>query len=114
MSVSLIWKKHLSAPAISACFAGDRTKIFANTELWRLCSPYVPMRTGTLMSNVEITPEHLRYKAPYAARMYYGEGFNFRRDKHPLATAKWDEAAMQTQKDKLVRAVTEFMRRQAR
>ena len=61
------------------------------------------------MENVEITPEHLRYAAPYAARMYYGVGYRFKKDRHPLATAMWDKAAMQTQRDKLTREIAAYM-----
>ncbi len=114
MSVALTWKKRLDARKIGERYVNDRVIQYAHLQLWRLCSKYVPMRTGYLMEYVEITPKYLRYIAPYAARMYYGINFHFRRDKHPLATAMWDKAAMQTQRDKLVRSVSAYMRRQAR
>ena len=60
----------------------------------------------------EITPDYVRYIVPYAARMYYGVGFHFSTEKHALATAMWDKAAMETQRDKLTRAVAAYMRRQ--
>ena len=112
MSVSLTWRKRLDARKIKRRFVNDRVCQYAHLQLWRLCSPYVPMQTGDLMENVEITPEHLRYAAPYAARMYYGVGYRFKKDRHPLATAMWDKAAMQTQRDKLTREIAAYMGRQ--
>lgn len=113
MSLSLYWKKKLNAKAIEQRYCSDRVRLFAHNELWRLCDKYVPMRTGTLAGTVEITPEYVRHVVPYAARMYYGVGFNFSTEKHALATAMWDKVAMETQRDKLTRAVAAYMRRQA-
>ena len=112
MSADIKWKKRLNAKKISNRYINDRVRLFAHNELRRLSNPYVPMRDGPLSRNVEVTPEHVRYIEPYAAKMYYGVGFNFSRDKHPLATAKWDEVALQTQREKLIRAVAAYMRRQ--
>lgn len=114
MSISIRWAKRLNAKKISNRYINDRVRLFAHSELYRLSNKYVPMRTGYLAQNVEITPQHVRYKAPYAARMYYGVGFRFRKDRHPLATAMWDKVAMQTQRGKLTRAVAAYMRRQGR
>ncbi len=69
MSVSLTWKKRLDARQIGNRYVNDRVMQYAHLQLWRLCSKYVPMKTGYLMENTEITPEYLRYKAPYAARI---------------------------------------------
>ena len=114
MSISIRWAKKLNTKQISNRFINDRVRLFAHNELYRLSNKYVPMQTGYLVQNVEITPKYVRYKAPYAARMYYGVGFRFRKNKHPLATAMWDKVAMQTQRDKLTRAVAAYMRRQSR
>lgn len=114
MSISIRWAKKLNTKQISNRFINDRVRMFAHNELYRLSNKYVPMQTGYLAQNVEITPKYVRYKAPYAARMYYGVGFRFRKNKHPLATAMWDKVAMQTQRDKLTRAVEAYMRRQSR
>lgn len=114
MSLKIRWAKRLSASALQNRFCNDRVRLFAHNELWSLCSPYVPKRIGHLLGNVEITPDYIRYKEPYAARMYYGIGFRFRKDKHPLATAMWDKAAMQTQRDKLTRSIAAYIRRQSR
>lgn len=112
MSLTLRWAKPLNAKAIEQRFCNDRVRLFAHNELWRLCDEYVPMRIGTLAGTVEITPDYVRYIVPYAARMYYGVGFRFSKEKHALATAMWDKVAMETQRDKLTRAVAAYMRRQ--
>ncbi len=114
MSISIRWAKKLNARKISDRYINNRTMLFAHSELYRLCDKYVPMQTGMLAQNVEITPKYVRYVSPYASRMYYGVGFNFRKDKHPLATAMWNKVAMETQRDKLTRSVEAYMRRQGK
>mgnify|MGYP004511384655 CR=1 FL=1 len=113
MILSLHWKKKLQAKALEQRYCNDRVRLFAHSELHRLYQKYVPMQTGALANTVEITPEYVRHVVPYAARMYYGVGFNFSTEKHALATAMWDKVAMETQRDKLTRAVAAYMRRQA-
>ena len=62
----------------------------------RSSEPYVPYRTGRLASSVSLTVRdggaEVRWDAPYAAECYaaarpFGKKF------HPLATARWFEAA---------------------
>ena len=81
---------------------------FAASEWHRLYGPYVPFRTGTLENQVLITPGEITHTAPYAAKCYSGN-FNFRKDKHPHATAKWDEAAMPTQLPKLTKTLQAYV-----
>lgn len=75
----------------------------AAREWHRLYTPYVPMDTGRLLRDVRITPGQVEHRAPYARRVYAGSGIGFRRDKHPLAAARWDKAAQGAQKAALVR-----------
>lgn len=113
--MELIWKKKLEAEKITKRLL-DNPKVGEelHNALRRLIAPYVPMNTGTLRDSVETTPEHLRYWQDYARRMYYGTNFDFRKDPNPLATAKWDQIAMQTQKDRLAREIEGYIRRMAR
>jgi len=64
-------------------------------EWHRLYTPYVPMDTGLLASQVKIdaAERSIAHTVPYANRQYYGGGLNFKRDRHPLASARWDQAA---------------------
>lgn len=54
---------------------GDAQKFFTS-EIRRLSDPYVPFRTGTLKNNVYVGTKQIIYKAPYAAKNYYGNGGN--------------------------------------
>lgn len=112
MSLTLRWAKPLNAKEIEQRFCNDRVRLFAHNEWHKLYQKYVPWQHGDLASNVEITPDYIRHIVPYAARMYYGVGFHFSTDEHILATAMWDKVAMETQRDKLTRAVAAYMRRQ--
>lgn len=74
------------------------TLIHANYA--KILDPYVPYDTGYLsQDSVEIESDGVVYTADYAWRQYYGEDFKHKTEVHPLATARWDEVAMQTQSD---------------
>ena len=75
----------------------------AAREWHSLYAPYVPMDTGRLLRDVCFGPGTIEHRAPYARRVYYGAGLNFRRDRHPLAVARWSRAAEKTQAPELLR-----------
>ena len=77
-------------------------------EWHRLYTPYVPMDTGRLASDVTIDSAggRITHGAPYASRLYNGQGMNFNRDKHPLASARWDQAAAPSELGKLAAYAT--------
>lgn len=82
---------------------------FAATEWHRLYADYVPMREGFLTNNVIIRPKEIEHAVPYARRLYNGVGFHFRKNKHPKASAKWDQAARATQLPKLVSTLQAYI-----
>ena len=88
-----------------------QTMTYAHTRLHALCSPYVPMNTGMLDQTVEINNEFVHYKVPYAHKVWDGEGLNFSRDKHPLATAHWDAAMKVAKGQQLADEITEYLKR---
>jgi hypothetical protein len=83
---------------------------FAANEWHRFYLDFVPMDTGMLAQNVRITPGEIEHYEPYANRIYNGAYMNFRKDKHPLASAHWDEAAKPTQLPKLYRSFNAYVR----
>lgn len=98
-----VTKINVNARGLSDKAGNDRAFwTFAATQWHRLYSPYVPMREGFLTNNVIIRPKEIEHAVPYARRLYNGDGFRFRKDKHPKASAKWDQAARATQLPKLV------------
>ena len=86
---------------------------FGANEWWKLISPYTPMNSGNLFENVEMNGEYgigtIKYKSIYSVKVYNGKGFYFRKDKHPLACAEWDKAAVPQQKDKLITAMQKYI-----
>lgn len=96
MGIEFKWNK---PPAqIASAIISDDVKKFAAAEWHRLYTPFVPMGdTGQLANNVVYIAEGsmgvIHHVVPYARYQYNGEGFTFRRDKHPLASAGWDKAA---------------------
>jgi hypothetical protein len=130
---------HIDVDKIVGMVDNDAFWTFAATEWWKLYQPYVPMDSGTLSQQVTIEPKTITHTAPYAHYQYTGavygpnfpitvggviEGFfskpgvpkhptgaslNYRKDKHPLASAKWDKAAEPSQKDALIQRLQAFV-----
>lgn len=135
MKLKVDWKKRLGKKQIMNKVLTPETKKFAYNTLFKLCIPYVPMQSGTLFSNVEITQGHLMYKSPYAFFQYcgrlmvgedsqkawanYGERkrvvesyLNYSKEQHPLASREWDVAAMKNGgKEALGKAVVDYINR---
>ena len=91
---------------------GVKTEV--NQEFARLINPYVPMDTGKLSQDISVDANGVTYHAEYAAKNYYGDEIRHRTDKHPLATAHWDEVAMQTEMDTLTAKAREILVRKAK
>lgn len=87
----------------------NEAKLFLANTAYKLMNDYIPMDTGSLAQTVDITPDYLHFKVPYAERMYEGDHLNFRKDKHPLATARWDKAMMDARGKELVKTVQNYM-----
>lgn len=102
-------KRHLSK------VRSNQFWLFAAQQWYRLYLKYVPMENGALAglvgNKVTITSGQIEHTAPYARYIYNGERFNFRKDPHELASAKWDKAAEPTQKPKLVRTLQAYVDR---
>lgn len=96
----------------------DAFGIYAAAEWHRLYYKFIPMDTEQLANNVTIEPFTITHNEPYAAYQYHGarqDGShavqNYSRDKHGLASSRWDDAAVPTQKEKLERSLTKFLGR---
>lgn len=90
---------------------GKGVKTYANTRLHAYCSPYVPMDTGYLDQTVDITSEYVHYKAPYAHKMWDGDGLNFSKDKHPLATSHWEQAMKVAKGEQLAADIEAYIKK---
>lgn len=71
---------------------------------------YVPYLTGALSGSVKTAPFTVRYITPYARRMFYGEGFNFTKEQHPEASARWDRKYAEAYGKSLGREGTQFIK----
>lgn len=90
---------------------GDGVMTHAHTRLHAYCSDYVPMDSGALDQTVDITPECVHYKQPYARRQWEGKGIKYSTDKHPLVTSHWEVAAMAAHKVDLCRDIENYLRK---
>lgn len=93
-------KKRLTGNALTA-------QKFLDNEVIKDSAPFVPMKTGQLVQSAIrgtiIGSGTVVYNQVYARRLYYGQDFNFSREKHPQAQAYWFEAAKAIHKEKWVR-----------
>lgn len=92
----------------------DATMLEIHNLLAKMCDPYVPFLEGPLSQTIEVTSEYVRYTQPYAHYQYTGDNFNFTKEKHPLASARWDEAMLRDHKDEFLAGVKEILVRRAR
>lgn len=87
---------------------------FLDSEVLKDSAPYVPMRTGYLMnsgnSGTTIGSGKVVYNAPYARAMYYGNGMNFSKAKHPQACAQWFEKAKALKLDSWKKGVSKIIK----
>lgn len=91
----------------------DDVRKYAHTRLHAYCSPYVPMDSGALDQTVDITPDYVHYKSPYAHFQWEGTERNLKYsiDKHPLATSHWERAAMTAKGDRLAEDIETYIKR---
>jgi len=116
-SVAFKWNNPVNRIIAEKVLRSNRTLLFMASSWHRLFTKFVPRDTGLLaLDGVDIYVEGgkgvIHHKAPYAARVYYGTHLRFRTDKHPLASALWDRAAVGAGlKDVLIRDVQAFINR---
>jgi len=144
MGKSIVTKVHIDEGAIQAKLdevVNDEAMLEIHNLFAKMMDPYVPF--GTDLSNLEVTPEHVRYTAPYAHYHYEGEvyGLNIpiiengivvgwfslpdeNGRKHPTgkqlqytkakASRHWDEAMMAEKREEFVKQVHDILARRAR
>lgn len=74
-----------------------------------IIDPWIPYDTGNLSQDITITPECVTYNADYAFDQYYNTQYRHKTEHHPLATARWDKVAMQTEKEHLAQEVKDIV-----
>ena len=92
----------------------DNLMFEINMLLAKMCDPYVPYNTGRLAHSKTVSPDGINYTAPYADEVYNGVNMNFRQDKHPFATARWDEAMLSVEGDLFYQKVGELIEQKVR
>lgn len=112
----------------------DETMTYVHDRLHIFMSPFVPMDSGMLDQTVDIKPDCVHYKSPYAHFIWNGKVFvddrgstwarrseskhpinkdlDFSKDEHaPLATSHWEKAMMVSKGDEFCKDITDYLRR---
>lgn len=84
---------------------------FAAETAGKGMNPYVPMETGKLSTGFETAPWQVTYTRPYARHVYYGYGYNFSKEEHARATARWDLVWLVQKKRQFYRELAGFIAR---
>lgn len=106
----------------------EETMLLIHNTFAKMCDEYVPFLEGPLSQSAlaQVTPEYVRYGGsdyvaenrpdgvPYGRYQYYGEGFNFTKDRHPKATAFWDKAMMAEKRSEFEQQVKDILVRRAK
>lgn len=90
----------------------DKVGLFMAETCARYMDKYIPMDTGMLAQNYTTQPFEVTYNQLYAHKMFVGDGLNFNKEKHPLATARWDIACQNAKSNQIAREITEFVERE--
>lgn len=86
---------------------GGEVQRFVDSEVLRLCEPYVPMDTGVLKTSgfvsTDIGSGEVIYETPYARKMYYNPDFEFQgKNDTPARGALWAERMWADRGDDIV------------
>lgn len=77
--------------------------------------PYVPYDTGNLEDHTYVDENgRIVYDTVYAKRLYYGDGFRFSTEKHPMACARWLEVSMGLNGSYILYNTAEIIKKQAK
>jgi hypothetical protein len=80
---------------------------------------YVPFDTGALAetavvdggATTNVSSSYITYSQPYAHRIYEGDGYNFNKDMHPLATSRWDKQMVSAEMSEIEEELQKFIDR---
>ena len=113
MSVTIIIDEKAIQAKVDDLF-DDITKSKIQGAFARTINPYVPYDTGRLAHDITVDAQGVHYRAPYAEKNYLDEDIKHHTDKHPLATARWDEVAMITEEANFAKEVEEILNQRAK
>jgi hypothetical protein len=105
----LIWKDGLG-PTITRAL--NKAQFFADSEVYRLCEPYTPLKTSMLVKSGELGTEFgsgfVRWIAPYARPQYYRPN-KIGSETGPLRGPRWFERMKADWVDYIVSGVRKFI-----
>ena len=83
-----------------------RVQKFIDTECLRLSSEFAPFDQHTLIEsgqeNTQIGSGEIKYRTPYARRLYYHPEYDFSTEKNPKAGGYWFERMKQQYKERIL------------
>lgn len=82
-----------------------RVQQFIDTECLRLSNEKAPKVEGTLIKSgiISTTGGEIRYRTPYARRLYYHPEYDFSKEKNAEAGAYWFERMKQQYREQILK-----------
>ena len=94
-TTKFMWNKTLPQIGMGLGFT-KAFNLYQANALNRYMYPFVPMQSGILGQTTEMTSDsmagYVKYIQEYSSYLYKGDGLNFSKEQHPLATSHWDKA----------------------
>lgn len=72
---------------------------------------FTPMVTGNMINTAVVSPTGIQYHAPQSRRLYYGDGYRFTLDYHPMATSRWLDWTMLYKAGNIYSAISNNVRK---
>ena len=88
----------------------DKVGLLMATTCAKAMFDFVPAKTETLANTTTIEPWKVTYEQEYAWYMYHGSHLNFRKEKHPNATAYWDRATQTAKGAQIAQEMTRYIK----
>ena len=115
-------KFKVSPERLARIVNNDKVKLYATETFYRYMYDYIPIYTGALANTVDIEPGLIRFKVPYAAKLYYKNqplhtvvhpelpsSATWEPVVHPKATHRWGEATEAYHLDDIIRDIERFI-----
>jgi hypothetical protein len=89
-----------------------KAQVFFTNEVYKLSQPYTPFDTGTLAATVDLTPDSITYKVPYARYQYYGvskNGKSFNYGGAPMRGSFWTNRMWSNRGEEVLQAIANMV-----
>ena len=108
--IELIWNEDKTKIVKRIVTDNPEVGSFYSEEVARSLEKYIPKQTGMLANTYDTEPKKITYIQPYAHYIYAGTNLKFNKEMNVNASAYWDRRLTSSDKERLARSVTKFLK----